>query len=80
MANEKTKRYLIYLSRFESPNRRETVVYDYTGDVFHAMGEIEYRSEVEIYRMNFAEYSEEKVKFWNEQGVKIRKWYDKYKY
>lgn len=82
MTNEEasyTKRYLIYVTRYDIfTNGQTTDVYEYEGDVFHAMGEIEYRSEVQIYRINFSEYSQAKVQFWNEQGYKIRKWIDKY--
>lgn len=74
-----TKRYLIYVTRYDIvTNGKTTDVYEYEGDVFHAIGEIEFRSEVQVYRIDYAEYSEAKVKFWKKQGCKIRKWIDKY--
>lgn len=85
MANEKasgTKRYLIYVTRYDIiTNGRTTDVYEYEGDVFHAMGEIDFRSECKIYRMNYSEYTDVKAKFWTEDmGIKIHRWIDKYKY
>lgn len=76
-------RYLIYVRRcniFRGKDDPEyiTDVYDYVGDVFHAMGEIEYRSEVTIDRITFSEWSLKKVIFWNNFGVKIRQWKNKY--
>lgn len=76
-------RYLIYVTRcniFRGKNDPEfkTDVYDYTGDVFHAMGEIIFRSEIEIRRITFAKWSPEKEKFWIDSGVKICSWRNKY--
>lgn len=73
------KRYLIYVTRYDvyTDGGNVTDVYDYEGDVFHAMGEIYFYSEVRIYRMNYVEYSDERVKFWINMGCKISKWRDK---
>lgn len=76
-------RYLIIVRRCnifrgENEDKYKIDVYDYTGDVFHAMGEIEYRSEVKIDRITFSEWSITKVNFWTDHGIKIRKWNNKY--
>lgn len=70
---------MVNIFRTESNSEYQIVVYDYTGDVFHAMGEIMYRSEIEIKWITFSEWTEKREKFWNDNGIKIRKWFDKYK-
>ena len=79
----KKNRYFIYVRmanifRTESDPEYRIVVYDYIGDIFHAIGEIMYRTEIEINRITFTEWNEKREKFWNDKGVKIRKWFDKY--
>lgn len=73
------KHYLIYVTRYDiCTNGRAIDVYEYEGDVFHAEGEIMFRSELQIYRIDHAEYSEENVKYWTSLGYEIRRWHDKY--
>lgn len=72
--------YLIYVTKFDMVmvEHRHTVVYEYTGDPFHAMGEIGYRSIEQIYHMTFSEDMQQKREFWEKEGVKIIPWIDRY--
>ena len=42
------------------------------------LGEIMYRSTEEIKRIDFAEYTENRVAFWKDSGYEITEWRDKY--
>lgn len=76
----KDRHYLIYVNKFDmsAHDHRRTVVYEYTGDPFHAMGEIEYRSIEQIYRIIFTEDTPQKREYWENEGIKIIPWVDKY--
>lgn len=49
-----------------------------TKDIFHTIGEIMYRTIEEIKRIDFAEYTENRVNFWKDDGYEITEWRDKY--
>lgn len=74
-----SKKYLIYVNRYDFPvNGQITDVYVYEGDVFHAMGEIMFRSFLQIYSLTYSLYTDEKAAYWSSRGCKIRTWHDKY--
>ena len=77
---DKKGKYLIYVTKFDMCNKdhRCTVVYEYTGDPFHAMGEISFRSLEQIYSMTFQEDTIERREFWANEDVTITPWIDKY--
>ena len=53
-----------------------------TRDIFHTMGEIIYRSETQIKRIDFKELTDENknsvLNYWKENNKTILKWQDKY--
>lgn len=49
-----------------------------TQDAFHVIGEMVYRAEEHIERIQFVEQTDDKLKFWAEKGYKIREWKNKY--
>lgn len=55
-----------------------TVYHCYTADPFHTMGEIEYRTLERIDRMTYAEQTQTRLDYWNEQNQKIYEWHNKY--
>lgn len=76
------KKYLIYIQIYNIIARDYiTRVYECeTPDIFHTMGEIPYRTLEHIKRINFTEYTEDKRKFWEDEGFTIYPWKDKYPY
>lgn len=74
--------YLIYVTKFSlfAEDHREFVVYEYCGDVFHAMGEILYRTFEQIYYINYLEDNEYVREDLAEHNIKINKFVDKYPY
>lgn len=54
-----------------------------TDDIFHTMGEISYRSDTQVQRINFVvltpENRQAKFNFWEKENKKIYEWKDKYK-
>lgn len=79
MMQDKAKHYLIYVTHYDiTINGNNISIYEYEGDVFHAMGEIMFRSKNPISYITYVEYSEEKAKFWKENNHTIHRWIDKY--
>ena len=72
--------YLIYVRKYNILIN-DYMLYVYkvkTKDIFHTMGEIMYRTIEEIKRIDFAEYTENRVAFWKDGGYEITEWKDKY--
>lgn len=65
--------YLIYVTKFDmsANEHRSMIVYEYTGDPFHAMGEIDYRTLEQIYRMTFSEDTPQKREYWKTKVLKL---------
>lgn len=72
--------YLVYVRQYEILiNDYMLCVYKVnTKDIFHTMGEMIYRSIEEIKRINFVEYTENRVAFWKDSGYEITEWRNKY--
>lgn len=73
--------YLLYVTKYDILfNERRLIAYEYYGkDVFHAMGEIQYRSIEQIYRITYVKYSESSIKFITDNNIPLHRWYNKYK-
>lgn len=72
--------YLIYVTKFDmfSDNHMCNIIYSYTGDPFHAIGEIYFRSLEKIYSINFVRDTSSRRTYWKKEGIRIFPWYDKY--
>lgn len=84
MKNTETKlpyTHLLYVRKYSiiTNNYKLYVVGVNTDDVFHTMGEYLYRSETQVKRIDKVECTEERLKFWKEQGYTIYEFKDKYK-
>ena len=83
--NEMDFTHLLYVRKYSIfTNDYELYVYGVnTGDIFHTMGEIIYRSETQVKRIDFVKLTPEnrqaKFDFWKEQNQEIYAWKDKYK-
>ena len=81
MAKLKTSgEFFIYVRKYSIfTNKEEPYVYRVkTKDIFHSIGEMEYRTMEHISWISFVEVTEEREKYWAEKGVEIRTWRDKY--
>lgn len=77
--------HLLYVRQYS------ILTYDYelyvygvnTTDIFHTMGEIMYRSETQIKRIDFTELTSENrqkvLDFWKSENKTIYTWHDKYR-
>lgn len=69
--------YLLYVRRYDFDYMLNVYKVN-TKDIFHTIGEIMYRSIEEIKRIDFAEYTENRIAFWKDSGYEITEWRDKY--
>lgn len=67
--------YLFYV-RFNLSGLR--IYHCRTNDPFHVMGEMHYRCDEHIDRLTFTEMTDDKLKYWSEQGYKLYSWINKY--
>ena len=76
------KTYLVYVRKYSIiTNDYKLYVYKTTTpDIFHTMGEIPYRTDAQVKRIDYAEYTEKKEQWWKEQGYDILTWQDEYPY
>ena len=72
--------FFVYVRKYSVfTNKEEPYVYRVkTKDIFHTIGEMLFRSEIHIERIDFSEVIQEREKYLAEQGVEIRTWRDKY--
>lgn len=54
------------------------VYHCFTDDPFHVVGEMIYRCEEHINRVDFVEQTENKLNYLREEGLKIHEWRNKY--
>ena len=77
--------HLLYVRKYSIfTNDFELYVYGVnTDDVFHTMGEIMYRSETQVKRIDFKELTPENkekiLEFWKKENKTIMTWQDKYR-
>lgn len=75
-----TKDYLFYVrqfSLFSGPNSLY-VYHCKTNDPYHVIGEMYYRSQTQIEKIDFVEQTEEKLKYWKQEDKEIIEWRNKY--
>ena len=76
--------HLVYVRKYSIlSNTYELYVYGVnTTDIFHTMGEMMYRSETEVKRIDFVELTKDNMKskldFWKNENKEIHTWIDKY--
>lgn len=72
--------YLFYVRQYDfvSNDYKVKVYKCETKDALHTIGEIYFRTEVEIKRIDINEWSEEREKYWLDNGYEIYEWKDKY--
>ena len=68
-----TRQYDIFIRDYK------IVIYKVTtSDIFHTVGEIYYRTLEALKRVTFSEWTEERERYWTDQGCTIHSWHDKY--
>lgn len=78
--------HLVYVHRYDFfSNSTKLFVYGVnTEDIFHTMGEMQYRMIEHIERISYVKLTSEnvdtKMQFWKSEGVEIREWRDRYPY
>lgn len=74
--------YLFYVRQYDfiSNNYKVKVYKCQTKDALHTIGEIHFRTEVEIKRIDINEWTEEREQYWIDNGYEIYDWKDKYEY
>lgn len=76
------KKYLLYVRKYN------IIAHDYlfyvydcvTNDIFHTLGEVIFRTEEHIQRIDFVEDTPSRREYWANEGVTIYPWIDKYPY
>ena len=74
------QKYLLYVIEY-SFTRNDYVLYIYeveTDDIFHTMGEYEYRAFNKVKRIAFAKWNKECEEFWLREGYTIHTFKNKY--
>lgn len=72
--------HLLYVRQYSIlTNKYELYIFGVsTEDIFHTIGEYYYRAEVSVKRIDFTEYSQEKVIFWAKEGYPVYEFKNKY--